>query len=171
MNIWKRRRLVVIFVLDLLVIFAVLFLNRLAGLVGASTEVVDTAVATGEQGRNPHAGPVFILTTGFEDLREVELCLYDVKVAKASGYLADVTLIVRGRGVDALTDLKERPAQIAKLAREAKASGVHIIASDEELKRDGLATTHFDPFPSELVPDATTRMIESVSHGYQVIRY
>jgi hypothetical protein len=158
-------------VFDLLVVFAVLFASRISGLVGAPTEGLDSVVNAGEQARDPHVGLVFLLTTGFEDLREVELCLYDVKVAKASGVLADVTLIVQGRGVDALTNLNGRPAQIAKLAREVKASGVHIIASDAELKQDGLSAVQMDPEPSELVPDAAARMIELVSRGYQVIRY
>jgi hypothetical protein len=171
MNIWKHRRLIVMSVFDLLVVFAVLFASRISGLVGTSTEGLDSVVNAGEQARDPHVGLVFMLTTGFEDLREVELCLDDVKVAKASGVLADVTLIVRGRGVDALTNLNGRPSQIAKLAREVKASGVHIIASDNELKQDGLSTAQMDPEPNELVPDAAARMIEFVSRGYQVIRY
>jgi hypothetical protein len=171
MNILKHRRLIVMSVFDLFVILAVLFANRIVGLVGASYAVLDTAVNAGGQERDPHGGLVFMLTTGFKDLLEVELCLYDVKVAKASGYLAYVTLIVRGRGVDALTDLNERPLRIAKLAREVKASGVHIIAADNELNQDGLSTTQIDPMLSELVQDAAVRMIEFVSRGYQVIRY
>jgi hypothetical protein len=59
-------------------------------------------VNTNEQTRDPHFSLVFMFTTGFEDLRAVELCLSDVKVAKHSGALADVTLMVRERGVDAL---------------------------------------------------------------------
>ena len=82
-----------------------------------------------------------------------------------------MTLFVRGRGVDALTNLNERPPQIAKLAREVKASGILIIASDKELKQNGLSTAHMDPVPSELVPDGAARMIEFVSRGYQIIRY
>jgi hypothetical protein len=167
MNIWKHRRLIAMSVFDLIVVFAVLFANRISGFVGTPAGVLDSVVNAGD----PHVGLVFMLTTGFEDLREVELCLSDVKAAKASGDLADVTLIVRGRGVDALTNLNGRPAQIAKLAHELKASGVHIIASDSELKQDGLSTAQMDPEPSELAPDAAVRMIEFVSRGYQVIRY
>jgi hypothetical protein len=85
--------------------------------------------------------------------------------------LADVTLILRGRGVDALTNLNGRPAQIAKLTHELKASGVHIIASHSELKQAGLSTAHMDPEPSELVPDAAAQMISFVLRGYQVIRH
>jgi intracellular sulfur oxidation DsrE/DsrF family protein len=171
MNIWKHRRLIGMAAFDLLVVIAVLFANRIGGLVGAPTETLDSVVNAGEQARDPHVGLVFMLTTGFEDLREVELCLSDVKMAKASGDLADVTLIVRGRGVDALTNSNGRPAQIARLVHELKASGVHIIASDSELAQDGLSSAHMDPAPNELVPDAATRMIEFVSLGYQVIRY
>jgi hypothetical protein len=45
---------------------------------------------------------VFMLTTGFEDLEEVRLCLQDIKAAKASGHIEDVIWLVRGRGVDSL---------------------------------------------------------------------
>lgn len=171
MNIWKHRRLIAMTVFDLFVVFAVLFANRFAGLVGSTTGVLGTVVNAGEPVRDPHVGLVFMLTTGFEDLREVELCLSDVKVAKASGDLADVTLLVRGRGVDVLSNLNGRPAQIAQLAKDLKASGVHIIASDSELKQDGLSAARMDPAPSELVPDAAARMIEFISQGYQIIRY
>jgi intracellular sulfur oxidation DsrE/DsrF family protein len=171
MNIWKHRRFIAMTVFDLFVVFAVLFANRFVGLVGSTTGVLGSVVNAREPVRDPHVGLVFMLTTGFEDLREVELCLSDVKVAKASGDLTEVTLLLRGRGVDALTALSGRPAQIAKLANELKASGVHIIASDSELKQDGLSASRMDPAPSELVPDAAARMIELVSRGYQVIRY
>ena len=66
-------------------------------------------VKAGERARDPHVGLVFVLTTGFEDLREVESCLPDVKAARASGDMADVTLIVLGRGVDALTVFTRGP--------------------------------------------------------------
>src|SRR5580704_15891261 len=160
MNIWKHRRQIAMAVFDLFVVFAVLFANHFAGLVGSTTGILSSAVNAGEPVRDPHVGLVFMLTTGFEDLREVELCLSDVKVAKASGELAEVILLVRGRGVDALTNMNGRPTQIAQLAKELKASGVHIIASDSELKQDGLPAARMDPAPSELVPDGAARMVE-----------
>jgi intracellular sulfur oxidation DsrE/DsrF family protein len=156
---------------DVLAVIAVLSVSRINSLLGAMTGVSDSIVNAGEQAHDPHVGLVFMLTTGFEDLREVELCLSDVKVAKALGDLSDVTLLLRGRGVDALANLNGRPAQIAKLVHEVKASGVHIIASDSELKQDGLSSARMDPEPSELVPDGAARMIEFVSRGYLVIRY
>lgn len=171
MSIWKHRRFIAMLVVDLTIVIAVLSVNRINSLLGATTGVSDSVVNADEQAHDPHVGLVFMLTTGFEDLREVELCLSDVKVAKALGNLADVTLILRGRGVDALANLNGRPAQIAKLIHEVKASGVHIIASDSELKQEGLSNARMDPEPTELVPDAAARMIEFVSREYQVIRY
>jgi hypothetical protein len=171
MNIWKHRRFLVISVIDLWVVYAVLSVNHIGGLGGGSADALNPVVNAGERPPDPQGRLVFLLTTGFEDLREVELCLYDVKVAKSSGYLADVILIVQGRGVDLLTDRNGRPSQIADLAREVLASGVHIIASENALKEYGLSSAHMDPQPSELVPDAALRMTEFVSQGYQVIRY
>src|SRR5689334_12866587 len=75
----------------------------------------------GKSVRNPNGKLVFMLTTGFEDLSEVRLCLEDIKAAKASGYLEDVIWLVRGRGVDALgrpERVLTRPPVIIQLARE-----------------------------------------------------
>ncbi len=170
MNIWEHRRFVIMCIIDLLVVFAVLSVSHIGGL-GPPVGVLESVVNASDHAPDPHGKLVFMLTTGFEDYREVELCLHDVKAAKASGYLADVILIVRGRGVGGLSNVEGRPPQVAELAREVKASGVRIIAGDSELKQDGLSNAHLDPAPSELVPDAAARMTEFVSQGYQVIRY
>jgi len=171
MNIWKHRRFAAMCVIDVLVIYAVLHASHIGGLGETPNQLVGSVVSASEQQPEPRHKLIFMLTTGFEDLREVELCLHDVKVAKASGYLADVILIVRGRGVDALANLNGRPSQIADLAREVKASGVRIIASDAELTQYGVSAAKLDPVPSELIPDAAARMSEYVSQGYEVIRY
>ncbi len=46
-----------------------------------------------------------------------------------------------------------------------------MIASNNELKQDGISAARMDPMPSDSVPDAGVRMAELVSRGYQVIRY
>jgi hypothetical protein len=116
----------------------------------------------------------FMLTTGFEDLSEVRLCLEDVKDAKSSGYLEDVVLLVRGRGVDALGTAEgvlTRPAEIIQLAREVKASGVRVIVSTEALQQQQIPATSLDPAATELVDNTAMLMAGLVSKGYQVIRY
>ena len=128
----------------------------------------------GRPGRNPNGKLVFMLTTGFEDLLEVKLCLEDVKQAKASGYLEDVIWLVRGRGVDALGKpggVLTRPAEIIQLAREVKASGVRIIVSAAALKQQQIAVGNVDPKATDLVDDPAMLLAELVAKGYQVIRY
>jgi hypothetical protein len=129
---------------------------------------------TGKVARNPNGKLVFMLTTGFEDLSEVRLCLEDVKLAKASGYLEDVILLVRGRGVDALgrpEGVLTRPAEIVQLAREVKASGVRIIVSTNALKQQQMSVANLDPKATDLVDNPGLLMVELVAKGYQVIRY
>jgi hypothetical protein len=172
MNIRDHGRFILVLALDLFVVLAVLFAGRISRLICAPDENLNSVVnADEQQPTNSHAGLVFILTTGFEDIREVEQCLYDVKVAKASGYLGNVTLIVRGHGVDALTDSNVRPLQIANLARDAKVSGVRIIASKNELDQASAPSAQMDPVPTEIVPDAATTMAKLVSKGYQILHY
>ena len=170
MSTWKRHRVTLASEIAALLVFVVLLMNWI-GVTGTPNERLEFRVNAGEQAHNLRGRLVFMLTTGLEDLREVELCLADVKAAKASGYTADVILIVRGRGAEALANLNGRPSRIAKLAREVKSSGIQIVASANEFKQEGISAASMDPTPSDLVPDAAVRMAELVSQGYQVIRY
>ena len=123
---------------------------------------------------NSNGKLVFMLTTGFEDLSEVRLCLDDIKAAKASGHLEDVIWLVRGRGVDALgrsEGVLTRPPVIVQLAREVKASGVRIIVSTEALQQQQIPVASLDPTATDLVDNTAMLMAELVSQGYQVIRY
>ena len=124
--------------------------------------------------RTPNGKLIFMLTTGFEDLSEVRLCLDDIKAAKASGHLEDVIWLVRGRGVDALgrpEGVLTRPPVIIQLAREVKASGVRIIVSTEALQQQQIPVASLDPTATDLVNNTAMLMAELVSPGYQVIRY
>jgi hypothetical protein len=120
--------------------------------------------------RMPHsrAKLVIMLSTGLEDRREMAMSLEDAKAAKTSGYLSDVIWIARGRGVDALVDLLERPPEIAQLAKDAKASGVRLIACSAPLTQYG---SSLDPKPDEIVTNGAVRVAELLSEGYEVIRY
>ena len=132
------------------------------------------SLKNGKSVRNPNGKLVFMLTTGFEDLSEVRLCLEDIKAAKASGYLEDVIWLVRGRGVDALgrpEGVLTRPPVIIQLARDVKASGVRIIVSTEALQQQQIPVAGLDPTATDLVDNTAMLMTELVSQGYQVIRY
>jgi hypothetical protein len=128
----------------------------------------------GKSVHNPNGKLVFMLTTGFEDLWEVRLCLEDIKVAKASGYVDEVIWLVRGRDVDALASAEgvlKRPPVIIQLAREVKASGVRVIVSTDALQQQQIPVASLDPTATDLVDNTAMLMAELVSQGYQVIRY
>jgi len=154
---------------------AILILFVLGGVArtGAPQDQPRAAASAGNEAHNPRGKLIFVLTTGREDIREVRLCLENLKTAKASGYLEDVIWIVEGRGVEALGSVEglSRPPELVQLAREVKASGVHLIASSSSLDQYRISTAGLDPKPDELVPDPALRMTELVSQGYQVIRY
>jgi uncharacterized protein len=121
----------------------------------------------------PHGKLVFMLTTGHEDILEVRLCLENMKTARTSGYLEDVTWVAEGRGIEVFGRVQQSswPPDLVQMAREIKTSGVHIIVSSSSLKEYKISTASIDPKPDELVPDPAVRMAELVSQGYQVIRY
>ena len=124
--------------------------------------------------RNPGAKLVFMLTTGFEDLVEVKLCLEDVKAVKTSGHVEDVILLVRGRGVQVLGKpggVLIRPPEIVRLVREVKAAGVPIIASADSMREQQISFADLDPKPTHLVDDSAALMADLVSKSYEVIRY
>ena len=170
MNIWKHRRFIAMVAFDLFVFFGVVFAGPVSRFVISQYKNLEAVADTGEQASDPHVGLVFVLTTGFEDVDEVEQCLRDVKLAKESGYVSDVTLIVQGRGLDALTNLDASPPQITNLAREVKASGVHIIVSDDEISRNEPGG-YPDIVPTEFVSNGDAQIAELASKGYQIIRY
>jgi uncharacterized protein len=156
-------------------IVALAILASSGGIPGNARSNRSDSFKNGKLVHNPNGKLVFMLTTGFEDLSEVRLCLEDIKVAKASGYVEEVIWLVRGRGVDALGSAAEgaltRPPVIIQLAREVKASGVRVIVSTDALQQQQIPVASLDPTATDLVENTAMLMAELVSQGYQVIRY
>ena len=155
-------------------LIAVVILAGTSSIPGNAQGDPSESFKNGKSVHNPNGKLVFMLTTGFEDLSEMRLCLEDIKAAKTSGYLEDVIWLVRGRGVDALgrpEGVLTRPPVIIQLAREVKASGVRIIVSTEALQQQQIPVAGLDPTATDLVDNTAMLMAELVSQGYQVIRY
>jgi hypothetical protein len=168
MKIWKRGRVAA----SVLAALAFLVSTSCSPGKAADERLVD--LKNGAAVRTPSGKLVFMLTTGFEDLPEVRLCLEDIKAAKTSGYVEDVVWLVRGRGVGALGTphgVLTRPPEIVRLAREVKSAGVRIIASTDALKEQQISVATLDPKPTDLVDDSAVLMTELVSKSYQVIHY
>ena len=166
MNIQKSGRIVVI---ALSIVAALLNTSCTSG---RAQEGRAVDLRNGASVRTASGKLVFMLTTGFEDLVEVRLCLEDIKAAQKSGYFEEVIWLVRGRGVDALgaaEGVLTRPGEIIRLAREVKAAGVRIIASTDALQEQKIA--NLDPKPTDLVDDSASLMAKLVSEKHQIIRY
>jgi hypothetical protein len=138
------------------------------------------AVAFGAKAAEPaqtpkgHGKLLVVLTTGMDDMQTLNMALRHSKMAKESGYLDDVVLLVYGRGIMAFNGAmgpSGRPAQIATMARDAQRAGVRIILCRNSIEQMGIAMDKLDPKPDEIVPFGIVKLSELVSQGYQVIRY
>ncbi|MCL5744735.1 MAG: DsrE family protein [Acidobacteria bacterium] len=121
--------------------------------------------------RKPHGKLAFVLTTGMDDIQTMNMMLQQAKIAKDSGYLEDVAVVVYGRGVMAFHNVGARPPQTAQFIRDAQKSGVRFYVCNNALTKMGIAADKLDPKPDEIVPQGIVKLSELVSDGYQVIRY
>ncbi len=120
----------------------------------------------------PSGKLVFLLTTGIEDIHEMDLCLDYATTAKKSGRLAEVAILADGRGVEAFASrMGARPTEMGNLARQAQAAGVRMIVSADGLKQGGIAASELSPEPNEVVPDGAAKLAEMIGQGYEVIHF
>jgi hypothetical protein len=112
------------------------------------------------------------LTTGLENARTLETLLQYAISAKKSGHLSEVAILADGRGVEILAASgTARPAQVAALARQAKAAGVRFLVAQPGLKQVGMAAADLEPKPDEVVPDGGSRLADLISQHYEVIHF
>ncbi len=121
--------------------------------------------------RKPHGKLAFVLTTALDDMQTMNMMLQQVKIAKESGYLEDVAVVVYGRGVMAFNNIPARPPQTAQFIRAAQGAGVRFYVCGNALAKLGIAPEKLDPKPDEIVPRGIVKLSELISEGYQVIRY
>ncbi len=134
---------------------------------------------SGAEGKSPaateprgHGKLVVVLTSGLEDLQSVNMAIRHAGMAKKSGYLDDVVLLVYGRGVQALArEITAKPPQIGAALQEAKEAGVHILVCGEALKKFNIPREALEPGVEEVVPNAILTLSELVSKGYQILKY
>ncbi len=119
-----------------------------------------------------HGKLVVVLTSGLEDLQSVSMAIRHAGMAKKSGYLDDVVLLVYGRGVQVFAkEITAKPPQIGKMIEETKEAGVHIQICAEALKRFNIPQDQLEPGVEEVVPNAIVTLSELVSKGYQILKY
>ncbi len=119
----------------------------------------------------PHGKLAFVLTTAFDDMQMMNMMLQQAKLAKESGYLEDVVVVVYGRGVMAFNNIPARPPQTAQFIRAAQAAGVRFYVCNNALTKLGVSPAKLDPKPDEIVERGIVKLSQLISDGYQVIRY
>lgn len=146
-----------------LTLLAVLLLAPLASLAAAPAAKPATPVRQGKL--------VFVSTTGLEDLGTLSSSLRHARTAKASGYLSDVVWLSYGRSIVALDPtVKAVPGEVRKLAQEARAAGVRLVACGNALEKFDIDPKALQP-QAEVVPNGIDELSRLVAEGYQVIRY
>lgn len=148
-----------------------LALPLLAAFLAAAPVVRAAQPDHAEPGRKPHGKLAFVLTTAFDDMQMMNMMLQQAKIAKESGYLEDVVVVVYGRGVMAFNNIPARPAQTAQFIRAAQGAGVRFYVCNNALTKLGVSPNNLDPKPDEIVPRGIVKLSQLISDGYQVIRY
>lgn len=114
---------------------------------------------------------VFVSTTGLEDIGTLGSSFRHAKVAKESGHLSEVVWLSYGRSVVALDPtVTAVPEEVRKLAAEAKAAGVRLVACGNALSKFDIDPKKLTP-AAEVVPDGVGELSRLVAEGYAVIRY
>lgn len=140
-----------------------------AALAGTSLKAEGETPGPGTKG---HGKMVFVLTTGLEDLQSVNMAIRHAGMARKSGFLDDVVLLVYGRSVQAFSkDITAKPPQVAAAIKEAKEAGARIVLCGEALKRFDIPKEKLEPGVDEVVPNSIETLAELVSKGYQIIKY
>jgi intracellular sulfur oxidation DsrE/DsrF family protein len=88
----------------------------------------------------PQAAPglVFVLRTGLEDAVTLSSALRHAKVAKESGAVAEVTVVVYGRAIVIFDKDVKMPEDIGANLVAARAAGVRVVACKTALDKYGI---------------------------------
>lgn len=115
---------------------------------------------------------VYVLTTGLEDAQVMQSVFTHARVAAEQRRLHEVVILVYGRGVFAFDgDIEGRPPKLAESIRQAMKAGVKIQICGTALAKMGIDRKRLDPSPTEIVPQATTTLVDYVARGAAVVKY
>ncbi|HLT30846.1 MAG TPA: DsrE family protein [Myxococcaceae bacterium] len=114
---------------------------------------------------------VFVTTTGLEDIGSLSSSLRHAKTAAESGLLSEVVWLSYGRSIVVLDpSLSAVPENVRKLAKEAQAAGVRMVACATAIQKFGMNPKMLEP-QAEVVPNGIHELARLVNEGFQIIRY
>lgn len=118
----------------------------------------------------PAAGLVIALTTGVEDGSMFASAFRHARVAKQSGLLPEITVIVYGRAILVVDPAVKAADDARKELVAAREAGVRIVVCANSLEKYGIDPAVVAPY-GEVVPSAIEEIAALVARGHEVMNY
>lgn len=116
------------------------------------------------------AGLVIAARTGIEDITTLNSTFRHARIAKETGHLPEITIIVYGRAIQVFDAEVSATAEARNEMTAAKAAGVRIVACKTAMEKFGLSAEVVSPF-AEIVPSGMGELTRLVSLGHEVLSY
>jgi intracellular sulfur oxidation DsrE/DsrF family protein len=116
------------------------------------------------------AGLVIAARTGPEDTTTLSSAFRHARVAKESGHLAEVTVVVYGRAIVVFDPAVTLPDEVRAQLHQAKAAGVRLVACKTALERFGVPVEAAAQL-AEVTDQGMGEIARLVSLGHEVMSY
>lgn len=149
-----------------------LFLSSMLIFAGCAPSMAQAQPTNATEAPRSERPLVFVLTTGLEDAQSMSSVFRHARGAARDGRLNEVAIIVYGRAIQAFDGtIQSRPAGLTESIRAAMDANVKIYLCAQAMERMGIAHQALDPVPTEVVPNAITKLIDYVIRDAAVVRY
>lgn len=120
----------------------------------------------------PQAAPglVIVLRTGLEDVMTLSSALRHAKIAKESGAIPEVTVIVYGRAIAIFNKNMKIPEDIRANLAAARAAGVRVVACKTALDKNNIPEA-MAAEQAEVVPQGIVEIARLAGLGHALLTY
>lgn len=115
-------------------------------------------------------GLVFVVRTGLEDAITLSSALRHAKVAKESGGVPEVTIVVYGRAIVIFNKNIAMPEDIRAHLAAARAAGVRVVACKTALDKNGIPEA-MAAEQAEVVPQGIVEIARLAGLGHALLSY
>ena len=115
-------------------------------------------------------GLVIVLRTGLEDVMTVSSALRHAKIAKESGAIPEVTVIVYGRAIAIFNKDMKIPEEIRTNLTAARAAGVRVVACKTALEKNNIPEA-MAAEQAEVVPQGIVEIARLAGLGHALLTY
>lgn len=115
-------------------------------------------------------GLVFAARTGLEDVQELTAAFRHARIAKETGVLSQVTVVVYGRAIVVFDPDVKLPSDLATAIADARTAGVRLVACETALDKYGIPKESLVG-KAETVPSGIGEIARLVAAGDEVMSY